>query len=435
MRKSPAVASLLLYALVFSVFAFPLNGVNATLKTNSASPVVFDTTYFPVAVGTPLQQNWTNTGLITTNDDWSGVPSIIGYRGDDLTVATGTDPQTILVDGSAVVDVNANQINPDTFNTGGATEFEITDPVVALSGSGTADAPFLDFRLDTSACASPANTLNIAYNVRDIDGSVDNAVQQVALQFRVGATGDYTNIPAGYIADATTGPSLATLVTPISLALPTAAQGQAQVHVRIMTTNAVGNDEWVGVDDMVIGCQAAGGGNPGSFSFNPISYSPAESVGIQTVTVSRNGGTDGAVTVNYSDIVNTFRGKQTEGDPPATGGAACAFGSGVDYITPSGTLSFANGVDTQTFNVTICDDQLFEGSELLNLGLSGATGGATITIGNASVLIQDNDSQPIVELSAATANVNEGAIHTATITRTGAVENVVSVQFNTSANT
>jgi Bacterial Ig-like domain len=44
-----------------------------------------------------------------------------------------------------------------------------------------------------------------------------------------------------------TGPSLATLVTPIDVTLPTNANNQAKVQVRIMTTNAAGNDEWVGI--------------------------------------------------------------------------------------------------------------------------------------------------------------------------------------------
>ncbi|MBK8984724.1 MAG: hypothetical protein IPM39_01365 [Chloroflexi bacterium] len=92
----------------------------------------------------PFSQDWTDTSLITTNDDWSGVPGIIGYRGDGLATTTGVDPQTILVDGTTTpIDVNANQTNPNTFTTGGVTEFEIADPVVALQGSGTARAPFL----------------------------------------------------------------------------------------------------------------------------------------------------------------------------------------------------------------------------------------------------------------------------------------------------
>ncbi len=37
--------------------------------------------YFSLAAGN-LTQNWSNAGLITSNDDWSGVPSIVGYLGD-----------------------------------------------------------------------------------------------------------------------------------------------------------------------------------------------------------------------------------------------------------------------------------------------------------------------------------------------------------------
>ena len=41
----------------------------------------------PKADGTaqslPLAQDWTNVALITTNDNWAGVPGIVGYRGDD----------------------------------------------------------------------------------------------------------------------------------------------------------------------------------------------------------------------------------------------------------------------------------------------------------------------------------------------------------------
>ncbi|HKP70013.1 MAG TPA: hypothetical protein VJV05_12065, partial [Pyrinomonadaceae bacterium] len=51
-----------------------------------------------VAQTLPFSQNWTNTGLITANDTWSGVPGVIGYRGDALTGSPGTDPQTILGD-------------------------------------------------------------------------------------------------------------------------------------------------------------------------------------------------------------------------------------------------------------------------------------------------------------------------------------------------
>src|SRR6185503_14782487 len=33
----------------------------------------------------PFSQNWSNTGLITLDDNWSGVPGIVGYLGDSNT--------------------------------------------------------------------------------------------------------------------------------------------------------------------------------------------------------------------------------------------------------------------------------------------------------------------------------------------------------------
>jgi hypothetical protein len=214
-----------------------------------------NTTYFALTPGVPLTQNWNDTSLISANDNWTGVPSIMGYRGDDVAVVTqDIDPQTVLADYSSVPDVNANQSLPNTFATAGVTEFQTADPAVAISANGTSDFPNLEFRVDATGCVSP-NSVRVSYNLRDLDGSADNAVQQVALHYRVGSTGNYTNVPAAYVADATTGSS-ATQVTPINVALPATVLGQPQVHIRVLTTNAAGNDEWIGVDDINVNCIA-----------------------------------------------------------------------------------------------------------------------------------------------------------------------------------
>src|SRR4051812_13264900 len=79
--------------------------------------IQMDATYKVLTAG-PLLQDWTNTGLITVNDSWSGVPSIQGYRGDSLVGGTGADPETILAgDDPGVIDVNANHNDPNTFAT------------------------------------------------------------------------------------------------------------------------------------------------------------------------------------------------------------------------------------------------------------------------------------------------------------------------------
>ena len=202
----------------------------------------------------PVAQDWTNPGLLTVNDDWSAVPGFEGFRGDGLTSATGTNPQTILAaDDPGVPDVNANQTNPNTFTTGGVTEFAIADPAIALTGSGTAQAPYVRLTVSTAGVSG----VRVRYALRDLDGSTDNAVQPVALHYRVGTSGLWTNVAAAFVADATTGPSLATLVTPVDVTLPAAVDNQPVVQLRIMTTNAVGNDEWVGIDDLVIEASTA----------------------------------------------------------------------------------------------------------------------------------------------------------------------------------
>jgi hypothetical protein len=208
-----------------------------------ALPAAADSTAQPL----PFSQSWTDAGLITTDKDWSGVPGITGYRGDNLTATPGTDPQTVLVD-NLVLDVMANQTDPATLAAGGVAEFALPDPVVALKGSTTARAPYLTLALDTTG----KSAVNVSYDLRDIDASSNDAFQQLALQYRVGGSGTYTNLPAGYVADATTGPGLATLVTPVSVTLPAAADDQPEVDVRVITTDAPGQDEWVGVDDISV---------------------------------------------------------------------------------------------------------------------------------------------------------------------------------------
>lgn len=213
----------------------------------SAAVAMGDGSYHNLADGV-LSQGWTDAGIITANDDWSGVPSVIGYRGDGLVSAAGIDPQTVLADGTATpVDVNANRSEPNTYTTGGITEFDgIAKPTVALQGSTTARAPFLLIHL----CSTGMMQVRVQYDLRDVDGSADNAVQPFALHYRIGATGDFANVPAAFVADASSGPNLATNVTHIDAVLPAEADDRSELQVRIITTDAAGSDEWIGVDNI-----------------------------------------------------------------------------------------------------------------------------------------------------------------------------------------
>lgn len=199
-------------------------------------------------------QDWSNPGLITANDDWSGVPSIVGYRGDDIITSTGFDPRLIVAAATSavVVDVNANQANPLTFNTGGVTEYDgIANPTIGFTGSGTADAPSIVIYLD----ATGESDIRFRANLRDLEASADDAQMQVAVQWRVGG-GDWNNI--FYDADVTTV-NTATEVTAVDVTLPAGANGAADLEIRVITTNAVGNDENVGIDDIIVSSGGGGG--------------------------------------------------------------------------------------------------------------------------------------------------------------------------------
>lgn len=325
----------------------------------------------------PFTQNWSNTALITADDNWANVPGITGYRGDDLTTATGADPQTILADGSATpVDVNANQTNPDTFTTGGVAEFEIANPVIALNGSGTADAPHIVINLNTTGQSG----ITAAYNVRDLDGSADNSVQAVALQYRVGSSGNYTNIAAGFVADATTGPSTATLVTPVNVPLPAECNNQPLVQLRIMTTNAAGNDEWVGIDDINI---TVGGTLPLSANgaANPNSVQPGNNtlLTVSVVPASNPASTGITVTGNLTSIggsaAQTFFDNGTNGDVTA----------GDNVFSFQYTIPQATSGGLRTLPVNVADAQSRTASTNISLTVVVAPNAAVhLTMGNPS---------------------------------------------------
>jgi len=223
----------------------------------------------------PFVQDWSATNLITKENDWSGVPGFMGCRGDKLVAKPGTSPQIVTADGATTpVNVLANQKNPNSLRTGGLAEFDsVADPVVAMKGSATAGAPSLVLNLTTIG----KKNIAVGYKLRDIDGAANNAAQAVAFQYRTNTNATYTDLASAFAPDATTGPSLATLVTPIVALLPAEANDQPLVQVRWITTNAEGNDEWVGIDDItVIGDAIAAAPTPGETAKGETNRTPVK---------------------------------------------------------------------------------------------------------------------------------------------------------------
>jgi uncharacterized protein len=326
-----------------------------------------------VAQRLPFAQNWSAVTLLNTNDDWSRIAGIEGYLGQNLTTAIGADPQ--LLSGTSTLagdlDLIANQSNPGGLSSGGVAEFDgIADPVIALQGSSTADAPYLLLSLDTTG----SSNLNIAYNLRDLDGSADDAIQPVALQYRIGNSGNFINLPAGFVADATSGPGLATRVTPVSVILPAETADRPLVQVRIITSNANGNDEWVGIDDLVV---SAGG--PATFLTIDDVSRPEGSAGtspfIFTVRLSAPAGIDG-VTFDIATVDGTARAAGT---------------SGADYASRRlNRQTIAAGASGYSFEVLVNGDTVVEPNELFTVELT-AVSGAVVSDGQGQGTIENDD--------------------------------------------
>ena len=215
------------------------------------------------------------------NDVWSGVNGVQGYLGDDgSTTASNVDPQTRLADSwSTTTDVVANAL--PTAGNGGVLEVE--GDTIAMQGSGTADASDVAFHLDLTG----QTDAQFSFDAKDLDATEDNAIQQIAVHYRVGNAGDYTNLPDGYIADPTTADS-ATQVTHRDVSLPAAVDGQADVYVRVMTTNAGGNDELVGIDNIAITMDA--GPTPVNVT-SPGGKTGTEGIAITPFNLAATGGT------------------------------------------------------------------------------------------------------------------------------------------------
>lgn len=112
----------------------------------------------------------------------------------------------------------------------------------------------------------------------------------------------------------------------------------------------------------------------GSLQFSLVEFQQTENGGSATISVTRSGGSSGAVSVNYATSDNSAA-------------------AGEDYNATNGSLSFADGVTTASFQVTVLDDSAYEGDERVNLSLSNPSGGAVIGANSAADLIITEDDQ------------------------------------------
>src|SRR5438034_114317 len=100
-----------------------------------------------------------------------------------------------------------------------------------------------------------------------------------------------------------------------------------------------------------------------------------------------------------------------------------------DYISQTGTLTFAPSDPSKTITVQVCADTTFELSEAFTVKLSGATG-ATITKDTGTGTIMNDDYAPTVSLEfrrQLDRTTGGTTAFTFTVTKTGATAQSVTV--------
>ncbi len=162
-----------------------------------------------------------------------------------------------------------------------------------------------------------------------------------------------------------------------------AAAGSVHMRIRLTSTNNPGPTNYSGygeVEDHAVTINA-------SIKTLAVSdQSVSESAPHATIAVNLSAASTSPVSVDYT----------------TSNGTALA---GSDYTLTNGTLTIPSGATTGTITVPLLEDNLSEGPESFTIVLNNPTG-ATISDGNATITISDNDN---ALLAIADSSANEGA--------------------------
>jgi uncharacterized delta-60 repeat protein len=298
-----------------------------------------------------------------------------------------------LSDGS--VDASFNGGSAVTFDLGGkeqayAVTTDASDRIIVAGSTGLgATAQFLVLRFNTDGSIDTGfNTTgyiqvtvsagaDVAYDVTE-----DAAGNTIVVGSAGGNTGVVRLTSAG-----TLDPFFASSgILNIDLAATAAVAGQqdAGFGVKIDSSNRilVAGQIFIGTaNNYDLSVARIDNSSAGIVEFSSPTFSISEAGPSASITATRVGGSQGAISVDYATA-----------DATAT--------AGLDYTASSGTLNWADGDATsKSFNVPITDDTLNENSEDVDLSLSNPSGGAVLGAQNTAILtIVDNDPAPTLSI-------------------------------------
>ena|GEM_PF-1075492 len=319
------------------------------------------------------------------------------------------DTNTIYRNGSLGIDLGTSGITPnDPQDTDGGANLQQNFPVLTATGPPTAPppgeaaapeaiSPQATVTVNGTLNSTPNTTFVINWYFSPAPQCVNNQVQSPPLAFG--------KVP-GVVTDAQGN---APFSFPFSFPL-----GTTSGVINTTATDSQGNTSEFSA------CLPVTAPPPGTLQFGAAAFSVNEGGGSALITVTRTGGSGGAVSVAYA----TANGSATAGS---------------DYTTASSTLTWADGdVAAKTFSVPITNDALDEPDETVNLTLSNPTGGAALGTQTTAVLtITDDDPPPSLAINDVAQNEgNSGAsAFTFAVTLSAASGRTVTVDYATANGT
>ena len=158
--------------------------------------------------------------------------------------------------------------------------------------------------------------------------------------------------------------------------------------------------------------------------------SPLLTIGNRTVTEGNSGTVSALFTVTLS-AASTSTVTVVYATATATALAD------IDYVTTSGTLTFAPGITSQSITVPVIGDTLDEANETFVVGLSAPTNATLGTPSQGTGTITDNDATPSLSINDLTVNEGNtgGVLATFTVTLSAVSGRTVSVNYATSNGT